>query len=91
MPQAPLTHSQALVGFLSFVCLFLGVVCSVFVPRCVDQAKLRRENDGKLVRMMNNPWLPRRVLTPTGTKIWLVRNILLVAGLTFVAAYCVMQ
>lgn len=74
------------IGFLLMISLFGGFFCAVLVPRCVDPAKLRNEEDKKLVGMMSNPWLPRRVLTPTGEKLWLARNYLLGAALVLVIA-----
>lgn len=79
------------IGFLLMICLFGGFFCAVLVPRCVDPAKLRGEEDKKLIGMMSNPWLPRRVLTPTGEKLWLARNYLLGAALILVIASMVGQ
>jgi len=85
MNPVELSPFQATVGFLSAACLILGMLCATLVPRCVDPEKVRKEEDKKLVGMMSNPWLPKRVLTPLGAKIWLARNYLLIAGLVFVA------
>jgi hypothetical protein len=91
MNSVELTPLQVTVGFLMAACLMLGMLCAVLVPRCVDPEKIRKEEDRKLIGMMSNPWLPRRVLTPLGVKIWFVRNFLLIAGVVLVAVSFAMQ
>jgi hypothetical protein len=62
--------------FYSFV---LALLCSFLVPRCIDSAKLRQEDDTQLkqIMTMGRLMIPRRLLTPTGAKLWMARNILL--------------
>ncbi len=68
-------------GWSSAIGLVIGVVLTAFIPRFADAARLRNEEDKMLVRYLSSPWLPRRVLTPFGQKVWIVRNYTLVIGL----------
>jgi hypothetical protein len=81
MQPHPIPPLALAIGVLSTLCIFPGFLCAMLVPRYVDPEKIRKEPDKKIVGMMSNPWLPRRVLTPTGVKIWLARNYLLGTGL----------
>lgn len=65
-----------LIGWIWFLALLAAMFLSCLIPRLADPKKLRREDDGVLTRMIGNPWLPRRVLTPTGERVWVVRNAL---------------
>lgn len=74
MPPEP-TFIETCVNFVLVGCIFAGGMCAVFIPRRVDPAKVRAEGDKAIVGMMSSPWLPKRVLTPVGQKLWLARNI----------------
>jgi hypothetical protein len=70
-----------ILGWSSAIGLLLGFVLSMVIPRMADAAKLRNEEDKKLVGHLSNLWLPKRVLTPAGQKVWTVRNYALAVGL----------
>ena len=70
-----------ILGWSSAIGLSLAVLLSVLIPRMADATKLGGEEDKKLVRHLSNPWLPKRVLTPIGQKVWLVRNYVAAIGL----------
>jgi hypothetical protein len=70
-----------ILGWSSAIGLVVGFLLTIFIPRMADAAKLRSEEDKKLVGYLVSPWLPKRVLTPSGQKVWTVRNYALAIGL----------
>ena len=72
---------KAILGLSCFLCWTSGMVCAVFVRRCVDPDKIKQEEGTTIVRFMNSAFIPSRILTPTGRKLRIARNILLPAGL----------
>jgi hypothetical protein len=70
-----------ILGWSSAIGLVLGIILTGLIPRFADAGKLKSEEDKKLVAYLSNPWLPRRVLTPFGQKVWVVRNYMVAVGL----------
>jgi hypothetical protein len=70
-----------ILGWSCIIGLVAGLVLTFFIPRMADAEKLRSEEDKKLVGYLNNPWLPKRLLTPAGQKVWTARNYALAIGL----------
>ncbi len=81
---------ETLVGFLCFLSFNGALVCAALVKRHVSSDGAQPlEGVGDFFK--NGWFLPRRLLTETGNKLALARNVLFFASLTSLGAYAILR
>ena len=67
---------RQVLGYSMLFFIAAGGGCNAFLSYFVDQSKVQQESDRKLWFFRKTGKRPRRLLTPKGKRLWLIRNIL---------------
>jgi hypothetical protein len=83
----PIFIFQQIMGWTLLAASIGTGFCMILLKSCVDPQKVREAEDAQITRLIRGALVPKKVLTPTGVKLWKTRNILAVVAAISLAVY----
>lgn len=80
---------EILLSTLTFIAFVLAVLLTAMIKRYVDPQKVRQHPD--IQKLFVTQLVPKEMLTPSGQRLWILRNVAFVVTLVCVVVIIIWQ